>query len=219
MVKLLHDYALGVSYTKVREIENNFAYAIATNCRENGGLFCPNNLNTGIFTVAALDNLDHNPSSTTATSSFHGTVISLFQFPSEQNPGTKQNALTINTNGTPRGSKESLLPSVYTFVPPVGRTLSLKPPVSNQVFPYDESTDPCIDKEKYFEQCWIDEVKACLNHPEGNSKETKVTWPAFYAARDDGVGQADICIEALLPLFKDKSATPEMIKHGMGLVK
>ena len=37
----------------------------------------------GIFTKEALDNLDHYPSSTTSTSSFHGTGISLFQLPTE----------------------------------------------------------------------------------------------------------------------------------------
>lgn len=40
---------------------------------------------TNLFTTAAADNIDHNihnPTSTTATSSFHGTGISLFQHPS-----------------------------------------------------------------------------------------------------------------------------------------
>ena len=32
-----------------------------------------------VFTLAAVDNIDHNPSSATAKSLFHGTGISLFQ--------------------------------------------------------------------------------------------------------------------------------------------
>ncbi len=39
------------------------------------------NLRGGLFTVGALDNCDHNPSSTTSHDSFHDTTISLFQFP------------------------------------------------------------------------------------------------------------------------------------------
>ena len=46
-------------------------------------LVCPSQLRHGLFTVGALDNLDHNPSSTTATDVFHGTGIRLFQFHSE----------------------------------------------------------------------------------------------------------------------------------------
>ena len=44
------------------------------------GLERPSQVRHGIFTVGALDNLDHNPSSTTANDAFHGTGISLFQF-------------------------------------------------------------------------------------------------------------------------------------------
>ena len=35
-----------------------------------------------VFTTAAVDNIDHNPSSTTAPDSLHGAGISLFQHPS-----------------------------------------------------------------------------------------------------------------------------------------
>ena len=40
---------------------------------------CPPGLFVGVFTTAAVDNIDHNPSSTTASDSFHGTAISLTQ--------------------------------------------------------------------------------------------------------------------------------------------
>ena len=42
---------------------------------------------------------------------------------------------------------------------------------------------------------------------------------SFHAARSDVVGQPEKSIEALLPLFHDKAATPEMIHHGMNLLK
>ena len=44
-------------------------------------------------------------------------------------------------------------------------------------------------------------------------------WSSFHAARSDVVGQMEKSIEALLPLFHHKAATPEMIHHGMNLVK
>ncbi len=40
---------------------------------------CPPKLHGNVFTTAAVDNIDHNPSSTTSKESFHGTGISLFQ--------------------------------------------------------------------------------------------------------------------------------------------
>ena len=42
------------------------------------GIVVPAWLRRGLLTVGALDNLDYNPSSTTALGSFHGTGISLF---------------------------------------------------------------------------------------------------------------------------------------------
>ena len=40
---------------------------------------CRPSLKADAFTTAAIDNIDHNPSSSTATSSFHGKAISPFQ--------------------------------------------------------------------------------------------------------------------------------------------
>ena len=40
----------------------------------------------GVYSVAAIDNIDHNPSSTTATGSLHGTAISIMQHVTMKNP-------------------------------------------------------------------------------------------------------------------------------------
>ena len=40
---------------------------------------------------------------------------------------------------------------------------------------------------------------------------------AYYAARSDVVGQCRRSIEALLPLFYEKAATPDMIRLGLEL--
>ncbi|CAC5372614.1 unnamed protein product [Mytilus coruscus] len=48
------------------------------------GYVCPPSLRIGLFTTAAVDNIDHNPSSTIANDSFHGTGISLFQHVTSQ---------------------------------------------------------------------------------------------------------------------------------------
>ena len=42
-------------------------------------MLSPPQLKGGLFTTAAVDNIDHNSSSTSAHDSFHGTGISLFQ--------------------------------------------------------------------------------------------------------------------------------------------
>ena len=48
---------------------------------------CPPKLRGSVFTSAAVDNIDHNPSSTTSRESCHGTGISLFQHPTYDGEG------------------------------------------------------------------------------------------------------------------------------------
>ncbi len=71
-------------------------------------------LRKGVFTVGALDNLDHNPSSMTAASSFHGTGISMFQLATTTNRGEERPPVTIPPQGTGHH-----LPEEYAIVPPV----------------------------------------------------------------------------------------------------
>ena len=216
LVELLHDNALSISYKKLLTIEVNFAHAVANESRNNGGIVCPTNLRQHIFTVAALDNLDHNPTSRTANSSFHGTGISIFQFPSSINPGLEKECLRINSNKTcGAGSRGSILPRSYTFVPPVGRNLVNQPPLKHE----QSVSMTSFDEEQNQEQSWISAVNDALYLNSERRNDSPLMWSSFHAARSDAVGQPDKNIAALLPLFRDKAATPEMIRHGMNLIK
>ena len=62
---------------------------------EDEGVVCPAKLRKDLFVVGALDNLDYNPSSTTAQDSFHGTGISVFQFPTINNSGICRDPVVI----------------------------------------------------------------------------------------------------------------------------
>ena len=96
-----------ISYDRVMEIEDWIATSTCERFKEDG-VVSPACLRKGLFTVGALDILDHNPSSTTSQSSFHGTEISLYQFPTTIPP--------------PSGAKEHSLPHSYAFVPAVALT-------------------------------------------------------------------------------------------------
>ena len=67
--------------------------------------------------MAAVDNIDHNPSSTTAKDSFHGTGISLFQQPTVENPGIDRGLSFWNEDT--RGKSIAPLPESYTTINPV----------------------------------------------------------------------------------------------------
>lgn len=84
---------------------------------EEQGVVCPTQLRGGLFTVGSVDNIDHNPSSTTARDSFHGTAISLVQQPCEINNGVDQVNTTCFEALSTSQSKISPLPKTYTSVP------------------------------------------------------------------------------------------------------
>ena len=67
---------ISVSYGRVTQVESNIALSMYKQF-ETDGVVCPSNMRKGLFTAGAMDNIDHNPSSTTAESSFHGTGISI----------------------------------------------------------------------------------------------------------------------------------------------
>ena len=89
IVTELHELGLSVSYDRVLQLENQLATAVCLHTQKEG-VVCPPQLRPGLFTVGTVDNLDHNPSSTTATGSFHGTGISLFQSPTKTNMGSPE---------------------------------------------------------------------------------------------------------------------------------
>lgn len=115
IINSLHRLGISISYSRVIELENSLATAICTQF-EDEGIVCPSNLRKGLFTVGALDNIDHNLSSTTAQGSFHGTGISIFQFPTITNSGICRDPIVIQSNCN---STVYSLPENYTNVPAV----------------------------------------------------------------------------------------------------
>ena len=66
LVELLHENGISVSYDRVLEISAQLGEAILTQYTEDG-VVCPPVLRKGLFTTSAMDNIDHNPTATTAT--------------------------------------------------------------------------------------------------------------------------------------------------------
>ena len=72
----MYQMGISVSYDRIMEIEDWLMSSLCE-CYKEDGCVSPAFLRKGIFSVGVLDNLDHNPSSTTSVSSCHGTGISI----------------------------------------------------------------------------------------------------------------------------------------------
>ena len=74
----------------------------------------PGLLQTGLFTVGSKNNIDKNACCTIYKFHYHGTSMSLFQFPSSFNNGFKRNYSNLLSVLPLRAKKE--VPSFYTDV-------------------------------------------------------------------------------------------------------
>ncbi|KAF5279251.1 hypothetical protein FQR65_LT15456 [Abscondita terminalis] len=80
------------------------------------GVLCPPHLMHDVFTVAAYDNLDHNPSSTTSESFISRTSVSLFQTPNNCNQGRSRLFATNFLDVASKVRSAPSLPDSYATV-------------------------------------------------------------------------------------------------------
>ena len=182
------------------------------------GVVCPPKLHSGLFTSAAVDNLDYNPTSTTAKESFYGTGISLFQHPSHESEGIDRGVVVIgqSTSSACRDHSVAPLPSEYTDVPPASIKTKefVAPKVDGSVQPTDLQS---ITEAKLREQEWLKAVMSAITDDESDGVPW-ISWSAYHAS----IQEASIplaAINALLPLFMDSAHSTAMIKHAMSVVQ
>ena len=174
---------------------------------EEDGVVAPASLRKGLFTIGAIDNIDHNPSSTTAVGAFHGSGITLFQFSTKADPGETRHPVVI----PPLGNKKHYLPDSYAVVPAVA-LLSTAVGVPKCHTTNIGSLQSCLNEEQSNEEKWLEHALILLQ--KDLTGDDTLVWAAYHALKQQPVGDPPaLC--ALLPLFYEKAATPAMIKHGM----
>ena len=193
------------------ELEDWIASSVCEQFEEDG-VVTPACLRKGVFTIVALDNLDHNPSSTTAVDAFHGTGISLFQFPTKAFPGENRLPVTI----PPLQTSQHSLPDIYGLIPAVALTAkAVHVPIQPMSIRDSEPPSSCLNDAQSKEKRWIKHALTLLES-DGLTSEDILVWAAFYALQQP-ITEDPPALCALLPLFYEKSATPAIIKHGLDM--
>lgn len=205
LVEMLHDHGLSIPYDRVLDISAQLGDAVVSRYVEEG-VVCPIKLRKGLFCTSAMDNLDHNPSSTTATSSFHGTSISIFQHTTPDDQGEVREPVAIKTHNV---KKVPELPDSYTNVRPAFfAKKNPSPPKSNITY---ESL-PSLPLADEYE--WLQKVS--LTQEVGD--EVNITWSAHHAEKKRGL-EFEVSITSLLPLLRDEAHSVATVRHCMDKVK
>lgn len=142
-------------------------------------MVCPSKLRRELFTTAAVDNIDHNTSSTSSQSSFHGTAISLVQHSSDTENGTMS---VVDTFDPKKCSSKTIteLPACYRDVAPMALPdKEVKGPALGQQS-LESSDSTCNDKDN--DKDWLSRAQELYNKKELDPKDF-VLWAAYRASK------------------------------------
>ena len=194
LVDILFHLGLSVSYDRVLDISNDMAIAAAQQY-ESDGVVCPLIMRKNLFTTAAVDNLDHNPSSSTSHGAFHGTGISLFQNRITESDGVMRDTSELQA-GIPK-KQIPPLPESYTNVPHVtmNKLHPIIPHVEGALTSRGQLVKSAIEDEKKWQN-----TTHRLSSNEVQSIDDPIGWSSFHANAQQQ-SNFDVTITSLLPLF------------------
>ena len=200
LVEMLHEHGISISYDRVLEVSAQLGDAVVSKYIEDG-VVCQPVLRKGLFTTAAMDNIDHNLSSTTAASAFHGTSISVFQHPTKDNEGEEIDKLQF---GEEKVKTVPELPDSFTNVKPAFfRKKNPLPPSGTEA---DANAMNLQKPDLSPEFAWLQMV--ILTEGTG---ALNVTWSTHHA-RKKRSPDFEVTIASLLPLLRDAAHTVATVR-------
>ena len=162
-----------------------------------------------------IDNIDHNPSSITASDSFHGTSTSLIQHRASEDEGEEQQRPL--TGDEPNNGNRSipLLPPEYTTVLPVPdpNKEQFVPPSPGHHRP--NITPDVRNHDRQY--AWLKHVLASFETQAMDCKDC-LSWTAFNASLQQRI-DVPTSIIGQLPLLVDNAHSTALVKHAMSLVR
>lgn len=208
LIDMLHENGISISYDRVLEVSALLGESVV-NQYVADGVVCPPILRKGLFTTSAMDNIDHNPTATTANTSFHGTSISMFQHPSPDNEGEIRPPLQLSDN---RAKKIPEIPESFTNIRPAFFNKKNPEPRPITNIPLQ---DPTVFSRNFApEYDWLETVSLTQEVNDSAS----ITWSAHHASQRRSQG-FDVSITSLFPLLRDQAHSVATIRHVMDKVR
>ena len=212
LIDQLFHLGLSVSYDRVSGMVSGVSSSVC-DYFNSVGVVCPQDMQPGIFTTAAIDNIDHNPSSNSINSTaFHGTGISLFQH--HDQTGTELPSMPVFFPEAVSTEKASRLPRWYASVPPDSSRLKDQPPACRPATCALEKSvlHRGIEREMF----WLHEYDS-KRHLTASDKS--ISWTAYHSGNTNNSQLKSTCKSAMLPLFQEAAHSTAMMKHGLEVIK
>ena len=176
------------------------------------GLVCTKNLKPNMFTTAAINNINHNSTSSTAQNHLHGTSVSVFQHSTDKSHLQIQSSLPIELDDCSSVPRE--LPHFYTEIQPMSKVKSNIPiQLTNTTRVYNNMFKNAFAENKH----WLEAVQKSLKY---NNDDRKISWSAFHCERF--INKSNSCCistSTLLPLLSESINSPAMFAHCMRAIR
>ncbi|CAE1257574.1 unnamed protein product [Acanthosepion pharaonis] len=205
LIDKFHEHGLSISYDRVLEISGKLGETVIKQYDEED-VVCPTVLRKGLFTTAAVDNIDHNPTATTASTSFHDKSISMFQRPSKEN---REQRVSLKITDS-RTRKVPEFPEHYTNIAPAYFKKNPTPASVDEVSLPESSLFQRILRAEFE---WLEKVQDTTDVDD----ESNITWSAH--ANQNRTSECETSITSLLPLLRDQAHSVATIKHAMKKVR
>ena len=159
LVDRLAHMGISISYDRVLSLSAQLENS-ACRLYHQEQVVCPPKMRGRVFMTAVVDNIDHNPSSTTAKQSFHGTAISLMQHPTFPGAGTDRSIIILGGPNERSLKIVDCLPHYYTDVSPVTGSIKNTPvPATNLIsLGSNSSFKQLVERE----QLWLQHTQVAL---------------------------------------------------------
>ena len=208
LVEMLHEHGHCISYDRVLETSAQL-WDVTVSKYVEEGVVSPPVLCKGLFTTAVMDNIDHNPSATTATTSFPRTSISMFQHPTKENKGEECHKLKFEPE---KVKSVPEIPDSFTNIPPASFKTKNPLPLNTAV---PVQTADVFRPQLALEYQWLEKVSVT---EELDGAIITRTWSAHHASCNRSP-EFEVSITSLLPLPRDQAHSVATIKHVIQKVR
>ena len=195
-----------MSYERVQDVQLNITTQLCKKDNEDG-FVCPPSLKEDVFTTAAVDNIDHDPTSSTATKSFHGTSISIFQYP-EENPEPNEVSFDIDVHDA---LTKVELPESYTNVLPT-KAKGAEYPLQT----VNHENVPTVQPFDAMEE-WLVHLLELNDKDKNSDVKNRFSWSGFHSRKSTNCPIKTT--STLLPLLNENVNSTAMLRHTMGIVR
>ncbi len=215
LIDKMFEHGLSISYPRVIQLTTQQANQAISQFHHDG-VVCPSVSKGKIYTTGNLDNIDHNTSSTSAQSSFHGTAISVTQHPTQLNFGTVLENKLQMTDEIVKMKTIMELPEEYSYVPPafLCNDRPVPPTAKDEITQIPSNIMASEDKR---EMAWLKKVNE-LTKEETVTTPESISWSAYHANEQTSTIRPPAII-GMFPLFRENAHSLAMVKHGMDVIQ